>query len=220
MVCTVTKVMSAKLGGDHLDPDLMSQTLTDLGVDHTTTAWAMSFMKDHTARLSFNNFISKPFHPSTGTPQGSPLLPILLAIVTSPLLHKSLDLPHSDLTLYIDNSRIFASGPTFISTCQRVTDTFILILDFLQRMELQIDADKTKLMFFMPPHLSQHHGICPVNVTIPLLHNAPLNITPSLSIRYLGIFFTKKLDWSLHIKTMANRTRSMVKALSLLGNSV
>jgi endonuclease/exonuclease/phosphatase (EEP) superfamily protein YafD len=84
---------------DHLNPDLTAATLQDLGVDLSTIRWVQSFMTDRTARLSFNNFVSTPFHPTHGTPQGSPLSPILSALVTSPLLHKSLDFsdgrPHS-----------------------------------------------------------------------------------------------------------------------------
>jgi Reverse transcriptase (RNA-dependent DNA polymerase) len=68
---------------DNLDPSLTSATLHDLGVDPATVQWVRSFMTDRTARLSFNNHISAPFAPTHGTPQGSPLSPILSALVTS-----------------------------------------------------------------------------------------------------------------------------------------
>jgi hypothetical protein len=167
---------------DHLDPTLAAVTLLDLGIDPATTTWTTSFMKDCTAWFSFNNFISEPFHPDTSMPQGSPLLPILSAIVTSPLLQKRLDFPCSDLTLYIDDGCIFASGSMFISTCKHVTDTFTLILDLLLQMNLEINVNKTELMFFTPPHLMPHHGQCPNSICIPITHGHPLIITPIPSI--------------------------------------
>jgi Reverse transcriptase (RNA-dependent DNA polymerase)/Endonuclease-reverse transcriptase len=106
---------------DHLDPDLTLATLQDLGVDLATIQWVRSFMTDRLARLTFNDFVSTPFTPTHGTPQGSPLSPILSALTTSPLLHRSLDFTEGDLTLYVDDGCLYTSGPTFISAVTKVT---------------------------------------------------------------------------------------------------
>jgi Reverse transcriptase (RNA-dependent DNA polymerase) len=204
---------------DHLDPDLTAATLHDLGVDGSTTSWVRSFMTDRTARLSFNGHLSDTFTPSHGTPQGSPLSPILSAIVTSPLLHLSLDFSDGDLTLYVDDGCLYASGPTFISALQKVTRLFDIVLTILHRMGLEADPDKTEIMFFHP-RVSPHHGAEPRTATIALGDGKTLAVPISRSIRYLGVFFTPKLDWKLHVSTMANRARSTVKALGILGSSV
>jgi Reverse transcriptase (RNA-dependent DNA polymerase) len=83
-------------------------------------------------------------------PQGSPLSPILSALTTSPLLHRSLDFADGDLTLYIDNGCLYASGPTFISALNKVTRLFVTVLSLLRHMGLKADPDKTELMFFHP----------------------------------------------------------------------
>jgi hypothetical protein len=128
-----------------------------------------------------------------------------MAITTLPLLHKSLDFPKTDLTLYIDDRSIFALGPTFISTSPKAINTFTLILDLLHHMKLKVDSNKTKLMFFTPPHLSQHHRSRPPTITIPLREGKTLTITSSQSLCYLGMYFMLKLNWLLYVKTMANR---------------
>jgi Reverse transcriptase (RNA-dependent DNA polymerase) len=204
---------------DHLDPDLTSATLQDLGVDLSTVRWVRSFITDRSARLSFNNFISAPFHPTHGTPQGSPLSPILSALTTSPLLHKSLDFVDGDLTLYVDDSCLYVSGPTFISALAKLTRLYKTVISLLHRMGLEADPDKTEIMFFHP-RLSPHLGTRPLTATIATGNGKTLAVNISSSIRYLGIFFTPKLDWKLHVLTMANQTRSTVKALGVLGSSI
>jgi Reverse transcriptase (RNA-dependent DNA polymerase) len=204
---------------DHLDPGLTAATLHDLGVDPSTIKWVRGFMTDRTARLSFNNYLSDPFTPTQGTPQGSPLSPILSAITTSPLLHRSLDFQDGNLTLYIDDRCLYATGPTFISTLQKVTRLFETVLSLLRRMGLEADPDKTEIMFFHP-RITVHHGLRPATTTITLGNGKTLVVTLSNSVRYLGVYFTPKLDWKLHVSTMANRTWSTVKALGVLGSSI
>jgi len=46
------------------------------------------------------------------------------------------------------------------------------------------------------------------------------NVTTTHSLRYLGTFITDTLDWSLHMKTMANCAKSTIRGISILGNSV
>jgi hypothetical protein len=178
---------------DHLDPTLTTMTLCDLGVDEGTTNWVHSFMSNRLAWLSFNNHLSQPFQPTLGTPQGSPLSPILSAITTSPLLQESLDFNAADLTLYVDDSRIYTSGPTFISTLDKLVCSFETILCLLCLMGLKVDSEKTKVMFFHP-HITPHHGKCPDTVTIAISNGKTLTVKPSSSIHYLGVFFTPKLD--------------------------
>jgi Reverse transcriptase (RNA-dependent DNA polymerase) len=175
---------------------------------------------DHTAHMKFNDHISNPFHPPNSTPQGSPLSLIILAILTSPLLQHSLDFKDADLTLYVDDGCIFTSGPTYNMAAAKVTSMFSLILSLLGHMGLQVDEDKTELMFFVPPRPSSHHGTWPLTVTIPCGNGKTLTIKPTDSVCYLGVFFMSKLDWRLHVTTMAKRVHNTVKALGVLGSSI
>jgi hypothetical protein len=57
-------------------------------------------------------------------------------------------------------------------------------------------------------------------ITIPASDTGKLTIQCSDTVRYLGLFFNHKLDWTHHTNIMATRTHSTLKALQLLGNSI
>jgi hypothetical protein len=78
-------------------------------------------------------------------------------------------------------------------------------------------------MFFHPKLTPKHeakHGFPPTKIQLQFSDSTDIAIKPTLSLRYLGVFFMPRLNWSMHIKTMSTRARSIVKGLGVLGNSI
>jgi hypothetical protein len=147
---------------DHLNPATTVATLADLGVDSNTCAWVHSFMTKRTLRLTFNGEQSDPFRQDVGVPQGSPLSPILSALYTSPILREALSWSSQDLALYIDDGCIYTAAPTFSAVAQQLAAAASLLLSWLRRLGLTVDADKTELMFFHRSCLSPKRNGCHV----------------------------------------------------------
>ena len=135
---------------DHLDPSFTSRILDHLGIDDFTIAWVRDFMTRHNVTMSFNNHMTEPLEPDLGMPQGSPLSPILSALVTGPILCLADTWKDSDLTLYIDNGNIFASGPTYQATAAKLTKAALDVFTWLKQSGFTIDNNKCKVMFFRP----------------------------------------------------------------------
>ena len=98
---------------------------------------------------------------------------------------------------------------------------FLSVLDWLHRNSLVADLVKTELMVFIK------RGANP-DITGGLIHGLqyhdPLqgdsHITMVHSLRYLGVFLDDMLSWHNHVCIMANRARSTIRGINLLGNLV
>ena len=173
--------------------------------------------------MAFNNYCTDTISPDLGTPQGSPLSLILSALVMGPILHLAEAWDDTDLTLYVNNGNIFASSPTYQGTAAKLTRAANQVFSWLQKSGFSVDKDKCELMFFHPKPTPKHeirHGTPPKIVTLHLPDGTDVSITPARSLRYLGVFFTLRLNWTTHVKTMSTRARSIVKGLGVLGNSI
>lgn len=71
---------------DNLHVDRLVHLFTALGFAPQLCAWVRSFLMDRRVSLVINGKLSQAFILNHGTPQGSPLSPILSSIYLIPLL--------------------------------------------------------------------------------------------------------------------------------------
>ena len=96
-----------------------------------------------------------------------------------------------------------------------------MVVGWLNRNGLTIDADKTEFTSFYPRQISPNRisALRPViNLNIP--GGGVLMVRRSRTVRYLGIFLSKFFSWEHHAKVMAAQARSTTFALQVMGNSV
>ena len=174
-----TTINSGHIGGtllfdiscffDHLDPSFTTQVLHHLGIDDHMIEWVRDFMSCREITMAFNNFMTDTIYPDLGTPQGSPLSPILSALVTRPILRLAETWEDTDLTLYVDDENIFASSPTYSATTTKLTKAAHQVFSWLRDSSFSIDKDKCEITFFHPKRMSKHevrHGSPPNKINL------------------------------------------------------
>ena len=77
-------------GFDNVDANILCSSLRSKGVNHYLVPWVRSFLTARSCRLLFQGSPRIFSHVSVGTPQGSPVSPLLFVIYVCPL-HIPLD---------------------------------------------------------------------------------------------------------------------------------
>ena len=205
---------------DNLHVSRLVHIFCILGFALSLCDWVRSFLTDRRITLSFNGKPLLEVVLNHGTPQGSPLSPILSAIYILPLLHLMEAWRFRSLSSYIDDGAIVATSTTHHSVIQKCTDGFFIVADWLLRNGLRLDPDKTEFIAFQPRRANPEHvGALRPSIDLRIPGSGILQVCRSLLVRYLGIFIDDKFNWEPHAKIMAARAQSSFRGL-LLGNSV
>ncbi len=133
---------------DNVNRARLAQVVEDLGFAPSLVAWTRSFISERTVQLCFNSLLSDPFESNVGTPQGSPVSPVLSVLYTSSLLHKVRNWQHLSLSMYVNDGLLFACGNTWEEVTENLTRGYIECAAWLESSGLVIEPDKTKLLFF------------------------------------------------------------------------
>ena len=192
--------------------------MRNLGYSDRVQAWVFSFLQDRKVELTFNGQTMEEQDQPVGTPQGSPVSPVLSALYTSPLLTIPTVADGCTLGMYVDDGVIFAEGPDWATVNNLLREQYRVCDKWLRRNNLAIEPEKTELIYFRSPWART--DLPPDQLYLPdPVHHSYYRVSPKATIRYLGFFINQKMDWTPHINTMCNQARASLKALQVLGNT-
>jgi len=206
---------------DNLHVGRLVHIFSLLSFPSSLCAWVRSFLTDHRITLTFNGEPLPEVVLNHGTPQGSPMSPILSAIYILPMLHIAERWHFHSLSTYVDDGAIVVTGASHQSVIQKCQDGFFTVVNWLLCNGLRIDPDKTEFIVFQRHHANLTHvGTLRPLIDLRIPGGGTLTVRRSTTVHYLGVFIDNKLHWEPHAKIMAARARSSLRGLHLLGNSV
>lgn len=196
-VCVFLDVQGAF---DSLDPAILAQVMSRLGVPGQLCKWIYNFLNNRTLYVRHNNTLQGPTCTSKGTMQGATLSPLLYNIYTSEIckfVNSNVDILQfaDDIVLYSSNYNVEIA----IDNINRaLSQLFHYYNDVLH---LKINPSKSSVMIFGNE-----------NTNSKVVYNGEF-INPVNSNKFLGIVIDRKLTFEDHIKYIS---KNALKGLNVI----
>jgi len=208
-----TLFLDIKAGFDNVSVSTLRARLLASNVPSYMVDWVSSFLSERTCTLVFQGSpnISSPV--SVGTPQGSPISPLLFLLYVAPL-HMSET--RRLMVSYVDDFSITVASPSYRGSMRRLQSLFTTISARARDIGVSFSVPKTELIHWRTPSQRTPRSTAPVTLEGHLFH-------PSVVVRWLSYWFTPALSPTHHFRhrlSLVQAVFSFVKRLSSPGAGV
>lgn len=185
-VCAFIDVQGAF---DNVDPSVLAQILSEIGVPGKVCKWIFDFLYERTLFVKYNNKLHGPRTVYKGTMQGATISPLLYNIYTSQI-KKYLKTPNVNFLQFADDLLIYSVNKNVNTAVNNLNSALVELHSYYQnKLKLSISPSKSGAMIF-----SKRHYNCDGDI---MYNNNPL---PWLSEKkFLGICLDSKLTFETHI---------------------
>ena len=138
-----TLFLDIKAGFDNVNASKLRALLLSKNIPSYMVDWVSSFLTGRRCTLVFQGApgISAPV--SVGTPQGSPLSPLLFLIYVAPLHFR---IPMGIMVSYVDDFSLTVASPSHRSNIRRLQGLFLNISRKASALEVSFSVPKTELI--------------------------------------------------------------------------
>ncbi|CAF3555825.1 unnamed protein product [Rotaria socialis] len=182
----------------------------DLRLPTYIIKYLISFLENRTATVELDNTLSRLFTLSSGTPQCSPLSPLLYIIYTSDLMNGIP--PHTEHGLFADDTALWTSSHQLANLNNRLQQSINEFEKCCKAWKLKLQPIKTELVHFSIHPRKKYKN--PVQVKVE-----DIIIQPATSTRYLGVIIDNRLSWRTHQKQVETRIAARLSLLRFLNRA-
>lgn len=167
--------------------------------------WVASFLEERVADMTFDGMVGEKNKLGGSLPQGSPISPILFMLFLSPLYNMK-----ASLRGYADDGAILVTGSSLQDNVSKTQQELRDVSDWCVRNGLQLDLKKTDLI-----HLTNKRTTENPDIALPNGERQPA-ILPGQSLKWLGVHFDRKLNFTSHIDQACQRAGDVINGIRLL----
>lgn len=173
-----------------------------------------SFLTGRTARIRLEDFTSAVFNLACGTPQGSPLSPVLYMLYLQPLLSTDPNLRFG----YADDLALLRQSDTLNTNAELLSQDIHGILLWGEENKISFAPEKVEAMHFS---VKRGGGAPPIPVNagrmevIKPITTAEHGEQPA--IRWLGVWLDRKLTFNRHVSERVTKGMKIARHIRGLG---
>lgn len=206
---------------DTLSHKKLVEILERSGIRGHCLNWFKNYLTCRSYRVKIDNTLSKEINIDHGVPQGSKLGPILYLIYANDMMSI---LRNSTAFAYADDTAILISNSDLNSAVTIMQTELNEITRWSHDNGLVINATKTKIIHFKPPHfryndikLKFHDYNCIHNATANNIINSNDSCSTFIeqvnTYKYLGVHLDHNFKWKTHINDLHKKLRKTAFAL-------
>ncbi|KAG5883788.1 hypothetical protein JTB14_036665 [Gonioctena quinquepunctata] len=169
----------------------------------------ISYIGNRRFRVKVGTALSDPPHtPQAGVPQGSILSPILFSLYVS-------DIPKThEIIQYADDTVLYVSVPNTTILNRRAQNMLHEFSNWCNIWRVRLNPNKTQTILFKHPNNSQKPSLKSNEINLTL-SGERLELQDEVS--YLGVTFTRTLNWQTNLNKTLIRVRQRASILRSLG---
>ena len=171
-----------------------------------------SFLTDRSLTVFHEGHWSNKVNLGAGTPQGSPLSPLIYLIYVNDFPKEIQN--HCKTSQFADDTSLYAVAYTQQYATLKLQKGLDLLEGWCRRWRVKLNAEKSKFVFFSRLQLEKQ-----TNYRIALFDDT---IKPSEDARFLGVQFDHRLTFNTHINescARANKRLNVLRAIAKAGVS-
>lgn len=179
-----------------------------IGLPAMYTTIVSSILSDRSTQLRFDDYTSSPIDIDNGSDQGNPLSVVLYNIYHSGLtqvpIHK-----YEDAAGYIDDAALYAEGPDFDTTNQRLKSMMERTegaLSWSHTHASPFETSKLAVMHFAPT-AAKNAEVAPLIIFDKNRNEGDekFTITRAENYKYLGVLINEHLSWKPHFGVVQSK---------------
>lgn len=169
--------------------------------------WLAMFLAHRLASVRFEDATAEALELLCGIPQGSPLSPILYLLATAALYM----LPGATQRYgYADDTAMLFVGDTLDETTTQANAAIAAMEEWGRREGFAFDVKKTEVIHFA----NEKRG------NLPPIQHQDRTVLPKPALRWLGIWFDARLNFTVHITKWAQKAKSIIYHLRSMSNTI
>ena len=181
----------------------------NLGLPNRLIRLISSFLTDRSLTVFYEGHWSHKVYLKAGTPQGSPLSPLIYLIFVNDFPGEILN--HCNLSQFADDTSLSTTAYTEQFATQKLQKGLNLLEGWCRRWRVKLNAGKSKFVIFSRIKEENQE-----NFKIALFDDI---ISPSSEARFLGINFDRRLSFNNHINEITTRAYQRMNVLRALSRS-